>query len=779
MDGRMGSSVRRKEDSRLLTGQGKFSDDSSRQDQRHAVMVRSPHSHAYIRGIDKARALAAPGVVDVLTGQDFLDDGLNRIPHVANHSSPPDIVLTNKDGSPVWEPEQFPLPVDKARYVGEAVAFVVAETKGQARDAAELVEVDYEVLPAVTDTWAAAEPGSPLVWDETARNVCVDAEIGERDAVEAAFAGAHHVSHLRTTVARIAGVPMEPRSAFGIYDAPSDSYTVYAGSGGVVRHRREIAYILGVEQEQVRVIAGDVGGNFGIRNPLYVEIPLVAWAAKRLGRPVKWTGDRTEIFLTDCQARDLVVDAELAFDKDGMILALRSLNIGNLGAHTLSFIPVTKGVEIMNITYRIPSVFIRAQAVHSNTPPTYPFRSAGRPEVHYVMERLIDQAALDMGMDRIEIRRKNMVTQEEFPYENRLGLTYDCGDFIGNMETALKIGDWNGFATRRARSKANGKLRGIGVSNYIDLSTGVPVERTEIDVKPDGEVEVVMGTGDSGQGHETSFAQIVSEELQAPFDDIRLIQGDTLRVKAGGGSHSGRSMRMGAMVISQAVDHIIDQGRKIASIVLEAAESDIDYEGGRFHIAGTDRSIDLYEAAMAARDRDDLPEELKGGLGADAQIEFRRAVFGNGTQVVEVEIDPDTGVIDLARYTAVDDVGNAINPLLIHGQTHGGIAQGAGQALMEACSYDPESGQMRAATFMDYAVPRASDLPFFDTEITEIPSPTNRLGIKPGSEGGTAPAPAVITNAVVDALSGLGIRHLELPVTSHRVWRAIQEAQHG
>jgi len=776
MDGRMGSPVLRTEDARLLTGRGGFTDDAGRPDQAYAVMVRSPHAHARIRAVDKTRALAAPGVLAVLTGADFLADGLRRIPHVPNHSSPPDIILTNKDGADVFVPDQFPLPADKARHVGEVVALVVAETSGQARDAAELVEVDYQPLPAVTDTWQAAEAAAPLVWDEAESNVCVDAEIGDRAAVDAAFARARHVARLRTTVARITGVPMEPRAALGIYDAESDSYTVYAGSGGVVRHRREIAHVLGVAPEQVRVIAGDVGGNFGTRNPLYVEIPLVAWAARRLGRPVKWTGDRTETFLTDCQARDLAVEAELAFDESGTILALRSLNIGNLGAHTLSFIPVTKGVEIMNITYRIPAVFVRAKAVHSHTPPTYPYRSAGRPEVHYVMERLLDLAARDMGIDRVEIRRRNMVTQGEFPYENRLGLTYDCGDFIGNMEIALQLGDWDGFPGRHAAALARGKLRGIGVANYIDLSTGVPVERTEIDVKPEGEVEVVMGTGDSGQGHATSFAQVVAEELQAPFESIRLVQGDTLRVKAGGGTHSGRSMRMGAIVISQAVDEIIEKGRRIAAIVLEAAEADIEYEEGSFRVAGTDRALGLFEAAAAAREGRDLPDDLKGALAADAQIEFRRAVFGNGTQVVEVEIDPETGIVALVRYTAVDDVGNAINPLLIHGQTHGGIAQGAGQALMEACSYDPATGQMRAASFMDYAVPRAGDLPFFDTEITEIPSPTNRLGIKPGSEGGTAPAPAAITNAVVDALSDLGVRHLELPVTAQRVWQAIREA---
>ena len=774
MDGKMGNSVRRKEDYRLLRGQGAFTDDNSRNNQTYATMVRSPHAHARIMNIDKSRALATTGVIDVLTSQDLLDDGLKRIPHVANHSSPPDIVLTNTDGSAGYEPAHFALPIDKARYVGEVVAVVIANNERQARDAAELVDIDYKAVPSVTDTWEAADRDAPVIWDQMDSNICVDAEIGTKQAVDDEFAGAHYVSRLKTTIARITGVPMEPRSAFAIYENETDSYIVYAGSGGVVRQQRELAYVLGVEKEQIRVIAGDVGGNFGTRNPLYVEIPLVAWAAKRVGRPVKWTGDRSEIFLTDCGARDLVVDAELAFDENGNILALRSLNIGNLGAQIVSFIPVTRGVEIMNITYRIPKVFIHAKAVVSNTPPTYPYRSAGRPEVHYVMERLIDQAAVNLGMDRIDIRRKNMVTKDELPYENRLGLTYDCGDFIGNMDIALKEADWDGFAARKAASETRGRIRGIGISNYIDLSTGVPVERTEIDVKPHGEVEIVMGTGDSGQGHATSFAQLVSEELQVGFETIRLVQGDTLRVKVGGGTHSGRSMRMGAIVIAQAVDEIIEKGRQIASNCLEVTDTDIQYENGQFRVIGTDYTLSLFEVAKAAQGGEKLPEELTGPLAATAEIEFRRAVFGNGAQVVEVEVDPDTGVVELVRYTAVDDVGNAINPLLIHGQTHGGIAQGVGQALMEACSYDPDTGQMRASTFLDYAMPRASDLLFFDTAITEIPSPTNRLGIKPGSEGGTAPAPAVISNAIVDALSVYGIRHLELPISSQNVWRAIQ-----
>ena len=780
MDALIGRPVPRKEDERLLTGRGCFTDDVNLPGQAYAAMVRSPHPHARIVSYDTAQARARPGVIVVLTGTDFHADGLGRIPHVPMHSSPPDALFENRDGSEIYVPHHYPLPADKVRYVGEAVAVVVAETRDQARDAVEHVKVEYQVLPAVIGTKAAAAPGAPLVWEEGPGNVCIDADIGDRAATDAAFARAHHVVRLDTTVARITGVPMEPRATTAVYDPEDGRYTLYSGNGGVVRQKRELAAILGVATEKVRVITGDVGGNFGTRNPFYVESAIVAWAAKRTGRAVKWTGDRLEIFLTDCQARDLVVQAELAFDAEGHILALRSTNTGNIGAHTISFIPLTKGVEIMNITYAIPAAFVTAKAVHSHTPATYPYRSAGRPEVTYVIERLLDMAAQDLGIDRVELRRRNLVPVSALPYDNKLGMTYDCCAFEANMDIAVKIADWAGFAARRAEAVERGRLRGIGISNYIDLSTGVPQERTEIDVLPEGRIEVVIGTVDSGQGHATSFGQVVAELLGAPLDTVRLLQGDTERVSVGGGTHSGRSMRMGTIVMVQAVEEIIAKGKRIASVVLEAAASDIEFtttgEAGAFTVAGTDRSITLFETARAAVERDDLPDDLSGPLRADAEVELRRAVFGNGTQVCEVEIDPETGTVEIVRYAAVDDVGRAINPLLIDGQTHGGIAQGVGQALMEDCAYDPETGQMRAATFMDYAMPRADDLPYFVTEITEVPSTANPLGIKPGSEGGTAPAPAVVTNAIVDALAGLGVRHIELPATPMRVWRAIQAA---
>ncbi|MHA1108176.1 MAG: xanthine dehydrogenase family protein molybdopterin-binding subunit, partial [Alphaproteobacteria bacterium] len=705
----------------------------------HAAMVRSPYPHAIIKSYDTEAARAAPGVIAVLTGADFHADGLGRIPHVPMHSSPPDALFENRDGSEIFIPHHFPLPHDKARYVGEAVAVVVAETRDQAWDAAALVVVDYEELPAVIGTRAAAEEGAPMVWQ---------------------------------------GAPMEPRATNTSFDPDTGRYTVYAGSGGVTRQKRELAAILGVEADKVRVITRDVGGNFGTRNAFYVEEAIVAWAARRTGRAVKWRGDRTEIFLTDCQARDLAVDAELAFDKDGHILALRSTNIGNIGAHTISFIPVTKGVEIMSLTYAIPACFVTAKAVLSNTPSTYPYRSAGRPEVTYVMERLIDMAAEDLGIDRVELRRRNLVPVSALPYDNKLGMIYDSGEFEANMNIAARIGDWAGFEARRAEARTRGRLRGIGVSNYIDLSTGVPMERSEIEVQHEHErLEVVIGTVDSGQGHATSFGQVVSELLGVALEDIDLVQGDTDRVSVGGGTHSGRSMRMGTIVIKQASDEIIDRGKRIAAHVLEAAEADIDFADGAFTVAGTDRSLGLFEAAAAAENGAGLPDDLQGSLRADAEILFPRAVFGNGTQMVEVEVDVETGAVEIVRYAAVDDVGRAINPMLIHGQTHGGIAQGVGQALMEDCAYDYETGQMQAATFMDYAMPRADHFPYFDTEITEVPSDANPFGIKPGSEGGTAPAPAVVVNAIVDALRELGVRHIDLPASPQRVWRAIQDAK--
>jgi len=775
----IGRSIPRKEDARLLRGQGCFSDDVTVAGQVYAVMLRSPHAHAWINDIGSGAALAAPGAIAVLSGADVLADGLTTITHNPLHSSPPDVAVVNRDGSPIPLPPHYILPADKARFVGEPVAMVIAETLAQARDAAELVEVDYQVLPSTSATMDAARADAPKVWDDLDGNVCIDADIGDRSAADAAFDGAAHVVQVSSTISRITGVPMEPRAALADWDETAGRCTVYAGSGGAVRQKREIAEILGLDQDRVRVIAGDVGGNYGTRNALYVEFALVAWASRRLKRPVKWTGDRTVALLTDYQARDLVVEAELAVDDDGKFLGLRTSNLSNIGSYAVSYLPLVKGIEIMSSAYRIPAAHARARAVTSNTPPTYPYRSAGRPEVIYVMERMIDKAARKLGMERAEIRRRNMIPEAALPYDNGLGMVYDSGDFAANLEHAVRLGAWDEFEARRDEARARGRLRGISIGNYIDLSTGAPVERSEIEIFPEGQLEVVIGTQAAGQGHETSFGQVVADLLDAPYDAITVIQGDTDVVKAGGGTHSGRSMRMGAIVLSNSSREIIDKGIRIAAVVLEASEADIEYTSGSFVVSGTDRSITLFETARAAIERKDLPKNLQGPLRGESQINIPKAAFGDGCHVCEIEIDPETGTAEIIQYTAVDNVGRAINPLLIDGQTHGGIAQGVGQAMLERLVYDPDSGQALSGSFMDYAMPRADSLPSFTTLITEVPSPSNPLGVKPGSEGGTAPAPAVVANAIVDALYEIGVRHIEIPATPERIWNAIREARGG
>ena len=768
----IGRPIPRVEDLRLVTGHGRFSDDVDRPGQTYAVMVRAPHANARIEEIDTAGALAVPGVVAVLTGRDAAADGIGLIPHVTVPSSPPDIRIGNSDGTDTFAPPHEVIPLERVRHVGEAVATVIGETVDAARDGAEQVAVRYVELPPIAATRRAAE-GGPAAWEEHGSNICVDGEVGDAEATDRAFARAHAVATLRTALSRCTGVPMEPRTAVGAYDAETGRYTLHAGGGGVVRYKLDLAAVLGVETDSVRVTANDVGGSYGTRNALYPEFAIVLWAARRVGRPVKWTGDRTEMFLTDFQARDLAVDAALALDEEGRFLGLRISNISNIGAHAVSFIPMIKGVEIFPLTYRIGACHARARAVATNTPPTYPYRSAGRPEVTYAMERLIDIAADRLGMDRLEIRRRNMVPPDAIPYFNGLGLTFDSGDFPAAMERAVSLSGWR---ERAGAAAVGGRLRGIGIANYIDLATGAPHERTEIEVHPEGRVEVVIGTQDSGQGHETAFGQMVSEMLSVAFDTVRFTLGDTDAVKVGGGSNSGRSMRLGATILSQASEEIVARGREIASHVLEAALDDIEYAEGRYTVVGTDRSIDLFDAARAARERGDLPERLKGPLAADAEVESRKPAFGSGCHVCEVEVDPETGVVEIVRYTAVDDVGRAINPLLIDGQTHGAVVQGIGQALSERCVYDEATGQALSASFMDYAMPRADMVPDFTTALQEVPAPTNPLGVKPGSEGGTAVSPGAVANAIVDALGPLGVRHIELPASPERVWQAIRDA---
>jgi aerobic carbon-monoxide dehydrogenase large subunit len=772
----IGKALPRKEDVRLLTGAGNYSDDVDLPGQVYAVLVRSPHAHARIRSIDTAAARAIPGVLAVLTGADLVADGLEPIPHAPLPTRPPaDIALINRDGSEHGYAPHPLLPVDRARYVGEQVAVVVAETLALAMDASERVVVAYEPLAPVTATLAAAEKNATRLYDDVA-NVCIDADVGDATATAAAFARAAHVIALDTWVQRVTGVPLDARAAIGAYDAASGRYTLYAGSGGVVRQKHELAGILCVPEKAVRVVSGDVGGNFGTRNAFYPEFALVVWAARRIGRPVKWTCERHEAFLSDYQGRDQVIQAELALDAEGRFLALRGSVICNAGAHSVMYVPLLKCVELLSSVYSVPAAFLRARAVLSNTAPTNPYRSAGRPEAMFAIERLVDLAARKLGHDRIDLRRHNLITASQQPYANPLGMTYDSGNYEETMDRALLLADWRGFVKRRSEAKRRGRLRGIGLANYIEATSGAPREYAAISVVPEGRIELVVGTLSSGQGHETSFAQCIAEWLGVPLEAIRLIQGDTDIVPIGGGSHSGRSMRMAGIVMGKASGEIIRKATMIAAHIFETDAADVAFSEGHFVVKGTDRSIGLFEVAAAARERHDLPDDLRGPLKTECDELIRTAAFPFGCHVCEVELDPETGAVEIARYTAVDDVGRAVNPLILHGQTHGAIVQGVGQALWEQCCYDPATGELLSGSFMDYAMPRAHMLPPFATEISETPAPGNPLGVRAGGEGGTTPALGAVVNAVVDALADFGVAHIEMPVTPERVWRAMRQA---
>jgi len=773
----IGQPVLRKEDVRLVTGTGCFSDDVNLPGQVYAVILRSPHAHAKLRSIDAAAALAVPSVVAVLTGKDMLADGIKPIPHRPFSPHPADIPLPNTDGTPMFTAPHYPLAVGKVRHVGESVAMVIAESVAAAKDGAEALEVEYDILPAVSDTAAAAHAESPKLFDQARSNVCIDAECGDKAATAAGFARAAHVVRFETWIPRITGVPLEPRGGVGDYDAASGQYTLHAGNSGAWRTKMDLVLMLGTGEDDIRVIAKDVGGHFGTRGMLYGEFALVLWAARRVGRPVKWTCERQEAFASDYQARDLVCEAELALDAEGTFLAMRGSNISNAGGHTTNFSPLRKGVEIMSTIYRMPAAHFRARGVVSNTAPTRPYRSSGRPEVIYVMERLIDLAARQCGFDRVELRRRNLVTEAEMPYHNPFGMIYGDGSYHLVMNKTLAMGDWQGFPARRAAAKARGKCRGIGVANYLDTASGVPRERADMTLHANGSVDIVIGTVSTGQGHETSFAQLAVEWLGVPFEKVRILAGDTAFVKFGGGTHSGRGLRLASIVIWQASQAIIDKGKRIAGLLLECEAEAVQFERGEFKRGNAGRRVALDEVARAACELADLPEDLRGPLRETADHTVEVAEFPYGCQVVEVEIDPELGTVEIVRYTAVDDVGRAVNPAIIHGQVHGGIAQGVGQALMERSHYDAETGQLLSGSFMDYAMPRADDFPAFDCEYVEIPSKTHPLGIRPAGEGGTAPALGVMINAISDALSEYGVKHVEMPATPEKIWRAIRAGQ--
>jgi len=766
----VGKPIPRKEDGRLITGKGRFSDDFSLPGQTYAAIVRSPYPHARINGIDKTEALASEGVLLVLTGEDILADGIKDVPHNPVPSTNFDMKLRAKDGSHAFTGPHFLLPADKARHVGEAVAIVVAETAAQAADAAEKVMVDWEELPWVTDTAKAAEPGAPTIWDEVPDNVFIDTTFGDIDGTNKAFEAADHVVKGEFHIHRVTGVTMEPRASLGSYDPETKRYTLYAGSGGAVRQKNELSKVLGIEPKDLRVLSFDVGGNFGTRNRVYVEFGLVLWASRKIGRPVKFTATRSESFLTDYQGRDLVVKAELALNKDGKFLALRSDNLSNVGGRAVSLSPLSKGSGLITGSYDIPYAVLRARAVFSNTMCTQAYRSSGRPEVTFVIERMCELAADQLGFDKLELRRMNLVPPSSMPYTNAVGSVYDSGEYEKNMDRALEISAWNTFDARKAEAATRGKILGRGFANYVESSIGTPKERAEIEIKEDGNIEVIIGTQPSGQGHETSFAQVVADMIQVPVEKVWIVIGDTDIVSVGGGSHSGRSMRHAGTVMAMASADLLAEGRKRAAELFGSTPDQIDFEGAVFKLKNSNQTIDIFELGRRTK-------ASHGTLRVIRDNEMHTPVFPNGAAVCEVEVDRDTGHVQIVRYTTIDDVGRCINPLIVHGQTHGGIAQGVGQAMWELCAIDPNSGQPLAGSLMDYGMPRSDTMPTFNCEIAEVFSPTNPLGIKAGGEGGTTPALATVVNAVVDALSEFGVKDIQMPVTPANVWRAMNSGR--
>jgi len=770
----IGQPLPRNEDARLLTGRGRFSDDFSFPDQTYAEMVRSPHAHARIVEIDRSKAEKMPGVLGVFTGADCLADRLGAIPHDPVPKTKFDMKLHAPGGGSIFIGPHVLLPHDKVRHAGEAVVMVVAESQAQALDAAEAVAIEYEELPCVTHSEDAMKPGAPVVWDEISDNILVDTRFGNPDETDRVLAAAPHVISMVFHIDRVTGAPMEPRSAVAQYDKNLDRYTICTGSGGAVRQKRELAEVLGVVPEKIRVLSYDVGGNFGTRNRVYPESGLVLWAARKIGRPVKYTATRSECFISDYQGRDLVTKLELGLDERGRFLALRATNISNAGAHCVSLSPLSKGAGLITGSYDIPVASLRAISVFTNTVPTQAYRSSGRPEVTFAIERLIDVASRKLDIDRVALRRRNMIRPKSMPYRNAVGMLYDSGTYEDNMDRAMQLADWDGFKARKRDAKKRGKLLGLGLANYVESSIGAPREQTRINVHPDRRVDVVIGTQPAGQGHETSFAQVVADLIAVPVESVRIILGDTDIVHVGGGSHSGRSMRHAATVFAMAAVELIGKGKRATAEILDTTADRVDFNGGRFAARESNRSFDFFELTEEMTRRK-MPDDLAVGLCVVADNEMHEPVFPNGCAICEIEIDPESCDLRLTRYASVDDVGRCINPLIVDGQTHGAIVQGIGQALWEQCVVERRSGQPLCGSFMDYGMPRSDRLPSFATKIVEVLSPTNPLGIKAGGEGGTTAAPAVIVSAIIDALAPYGIDDIKMPVTPDRVWQAIHD----
>ncbi len=768
----IGQPVRRVEDRRFLTGRGRYLDDLNRPRQVHAHMLRSPHAHARIRSIDAKAARALPGVFAVFTGADIAADGLGTIPCLS--------VLTNHDGSQSATPERPTIAHDCVRHVGDTVAMVVAETPTLARDAAELIAVDFEPLPATIETASALGPDRPLVWDKVPGNLCFDWELGDAVAVERAMAGAQHRITFELVNNRIIVNSMEPRGAIGEYDAGEDAYTLWSSTQGSHFLRGLLAQnIFRVPENRVRVVTRDVGGGFGMKLFLYPEHILALWAAKKVGRPVKWQPERQDAFMTDTQGRDNVMRLELGLAADLRFLALSVENLANMGAYLSNFapeIPTASGAVMFSGVYAIPAIHVRVKGAFTHTVPVDAYRGAGRPEAAYAVERLIDVAARRLGFAPHELRRRNLIQPEAMPYATPLGLTYDSGDFARNMEDALAAADVAGFPARREAAQARGRLHGLGHAVYIEQSGGGPDEFAELRFDPGGGLTILMGTQSSGQGHHTAYAQLAAERLGVDPTTIRVLQGDTEAVGFGRGTGGSRSLPVGGTALDHAAAKLIAKGRRIAAHLLEAAEPDLIFDDGTFTIAGTDRQLRIEAVARAAFDPAQLPANVEPGFAESGHFTPPASTFPNGCHVCEVEIDPETGHIEILRFLVVDDFGTVVNPLLLRGQVQGGVAQGVGQAMIENCVYDADTGQLVTGSLTDYGLPRADDLPAIEFAYNVVPCQTNPLGLKGAGEAGAIGAPPALVNAVADALSPLGIEHIDMPMTPERVWRAIRAA---
>jgi carbon-monoxide dehydrogenase large subunit len=772
----VGQSVRRLEDPHLLQGLGRYSDDVNLPRQAYAVIVRSPHAHARIAALDAEAARAAPGVVAVLTGADLAADRLGHLPTDAGRK--------RRDGSPAFTTPRPALARDRVRHVGDPVALVIADTPAQAADAAALVAGEYEPLPAVAATEEALRPGAPAVWDEAPDNIAFVWEAGDRARVAGAFERAAHVVKLDFVVTRVAAAPLEPRAAVGEHDRRSGRYTLRTGIQAPHGLRTLLAeQVFHVPQSHLRVVTGDVGGSFGMRSGVYPEHVLVLWAARRLGRPVKWTSDRREGFVTDEHGRDNVSTAELALDADGKFLGLRVAITLNIGAYLTprSAGPGSNNVGGLAGVYTTPAIHVQTTGVYTNMTPTGPYRGAGRPEATYAIERVIDVAARELGIDPLDLRRRNLIPASSMPFKTGLVFTYDCGDFARGMEMALGLADQAGFEKRRADARRQGKLLGLGIANPIEVAggpyTAVNPDTALLRVNPDGSIALFTGSTSMGQGNETAFAQIVSDRLGVPPAEIQVFWGDSDALGAGRGNGGSGALSVGGSAVVRAVDKVIDRGRRITAYLLEASPDDVVFRDGRFSVAGTDRGMSFGAVARAAYQPRRLPPGMEPGFTETAAFTPPAVTFPNGSQVCEVEIDEDTGAVRVVCHTVVDDVGRMVNPMLVKGQIHGGVAQGLGQGLFERLAYDRETGQLLAGSFMDYAMPRADDLPSFHVDSHEVPTQVNPLGAKGVGEAGTVGALPALLNAVNDALATLGVRHLDMPVTPERVWRAIREAK--